>query len=471
MHDVVLRNGLVVTPHGELLGGVAIDGERITAVGVDAALGDGRRTIDLRGRIALPGLFDPHIHFGAGDNVGDEAMAEDFAHDTRDCLVGGVTTIATTPMLGPEPLPVYVRNARHAADGRSWCDYKVTSIVTMREHIASIPAAVREGVVSFKFFSGYAGEQAELFGMGKDGIPPDMFYEACEVLARCGRPAFAAIHAEDPHVRGLNVDRLRKSGRTDLLVAWAESTPEWAEAVQIFTYGSIARELGVPLYTVHISTGYTVDVLDHLLAQGFDIVAETVSSFLATTADEMEARHFGAKAKIQPPIRFARDKERLWRGIRSGTIRTIGTDSMPYSSVFKDDADFWSCRVGLNLQMADSLPLLWDEGINRGRIDLCTLARITSENAARMYGIYPKKGALVAGADADIVIVDPDRTVKLGVWRMRSRADYSLWDGREVKGLPVMTLLRGELVMEDGEIVAERPRGRFVEQVRKPAGV
>ncbi len=463
MHDLVLRNGLIVAPQGEILGGIAIDGERITSVGADATLGSGRREIDLRGRIALPGVFDPHTHFGAGDSLGDEAMAEDFLHDTRDCLVGGVTTIATTTLLGPEPLPVYVANARRAGDGRTWCDYKLTSIVTMPGHIASIPAAVREGVVSFKFFTGYAGEQAELFGMGRDGIAPDMFYAACEALARCGRPAFAKIHAEEPCVRGMLVDRLRRSGRTDQLVAWAESTPEWAEAVQIFTYGSIARELGVPLYPVHISTAYTVEFIEYLLGQGFDIVAETVSSFLATTAEEIDARGLGCKAKIQPPIRFERDKERLWRGIRAGTIRTVGTDSMPYSRAFKEGVDFWECRVGLNLQMADSLPLLYDEGIRKGRIDLRTLVRITSENAARMYGLYPQKGALTAGADADVVVIDADKTVKLGVSRMRSRADYSMWEGREIKGVPVMTLLRGALVMEDGEIVAERPAGRFVE--------
>ena len=152
-------------------------------------------------------------------------------------------------------------------------------------------------------------------------------------------------------------------------------------------------------------------------------------------------------------------------------LSVVGTDSLTYSSSFKTDGDFWDCRVGINLQVADTLPLLFHEGVNKGRIDLVTLSRILSENAAKLYGLYPKKGALAIGSDADIVVLDPEKDAVLGVDRMRSRADYSLWEGRQVKGIPVKTFLRGQLVMEDGEIVAEQPSGRFVEQVVRPRGL
>ena len=131
-----------------------------------------------------------------------------------------------------------------------------------------------------------------------------------------GPPTFAKIHAEDPYVRGILIDRLREMGRADQLTAWAESSPEWAESVQVYTYGMIANQLRVPLYPVHISAAHTVETVKRLHAEGLNIVGETVACFLNTTAPEMDAQGMGGKAKIQPPIRFEKDKERLWRGLQ-----------------------------------------------------------------------------------------------------------------------------------------------------------
>lgn len=467
-HDLVLKNALVVAPSGVFHGGVAIDGEEIVALGATSTLGSGRREIDVGGKILFPGLFDPHVHFGVGDRIGEESMVEDFLHSTRDCLVGGVTTIATTSLLGRRPLPELFAQAMRCGQGHSWCDYKITSVVGTLDQARQIPFVANEGGVSFKFFTGYIGEQAAGFGMDPEGITPALFHEACEQLRRCGAPTFAKIHAEDPYVRGILVDRLRKSGRADKLVAWAESSPEWAESVQIYTYGQIAHQLGVPLYPVHVSAAHTVDTVKRLKEEGMNVVGETIACFLSTTAPEMDAQNMGGKAKIQPPIRFAKDRERLWRGVEDGTISVVGTDSLCYSASFKTEADFWDCRVGINLQVADTLPLLFDEGVNERRLDLSTLARVLSENAAKLYGLFPKKGAITVGADADLVVIDPEREATLGVSRLRSRADYSLWEGRKVRGMPVMTFLRGRLVMQEGEIVTERPSGRFVPQVVRP---
>jgi dihydropyrimidinase/dihydroorotase len=444
-HDIVLKNGLVVTPNGVIRGGIAIEGEQIVAVGASSGLGQAKREIDVAGKILFPGTFDPHVHFGIADRFGDEAMVEDFLRDTKDCLIGGVTTIATTTLIGKEPMLDLFDQAVECGTNHSWCDFKVTCVVNTLDQVAQIPAVAAKGGVSYKFFTGYAGPQAEAFGMNPDGITPSFFHAACEQLARCGPPTFAKIHAEDPHVRGILIDRLREMGRAD--------------------------QLRVPIYPVHISAAHTVETVKRLHAEGLNIVGETVACFLNTTAPEMDAQGMGGKAKIQPPIRFEKDKERLWRGLREGTLSVVGTDSLTYSSSFKTDGDFWDCRVGINLQVADTLPLLFHEGVNKGRIDLVTLSKILSENAAKLYGLYPKKGALAIGSDADIVVLDPEKEAVLGVDRMRSRADYSLWEGRQVKGIPVKTFLRGQLVMEDGEIVAEQPSGRFVEQVVRPRGL
>ncbi|MDP6426760.1 MAG: amidohydrolase family protein [Rhodospirillales bacterium] len=462
--DICLRNGRIVTPDAVIDGGIAIRGETIVGVGPDSELGDAARVIDLEGKIAMPGLFDPHTHFGAGDGaMTDDRMARDFEHESRDSLIGGVTSIATTTLIGGDLIELIERGL-HCGRGQSWVDFKLTCVMVQEDQVAQIPALMKSGCVDFKFFTGYAGEQAEKFGMSVNGIPPEFFYRACAEMTGGSTPAFPKIHAEDPYVRGILVDRLREMGRDDELVAWAESSPEWAESLQIYTYGLLARDHNVPMYPVHISSGYSVDTIIELRKRGLNIVAETLPLFLSTTCHELQEKGFSKQAKIQPPVRFQKDRERLWQGIKEGAIQIIGTDSVPHEgqSGFKD-GDFWHCSVGVNNQMMDTLPLLFDQGIHGGQIDLQTLARITSTNATKMYGIYPKKGLLAEGSDADIVVVDADREITLGMDRVRGKSDYCLWTGRKAKGTPVMTFLRGQLVSENGEIVAEKASGQFID--------
>ena len=206
-HDVVLKNGLVVTPNGVIQGGIAIEDEQIVAVGASPSLGQAKQEIDVEGKILFPGAIDPHVHFGISDRFGDDAMTEDFLRDTKDCLVGGVTTIATTTLIGQEPMLTLFDQAVACGTDHSWCDFKVTCVVNTLDQVAQIPAVAERGGVSYKFFTGYAGAQAEAFGMNAEGITPAFFHAACEQLSRCGPPTFAKIHAEDPFVRGILVGR------------------------------------------------------------------------------------------------------------------------------------------------------------------------------------------------------------------------------------------------------------------------
>ena len=461
-HDLVLKGGLVVTPAGELLGGVAIDGERITAVGADAVLGDARREVDLDGKVLLPGLIDPHVHFGIGDDDNDDTMREDFRHDSRDCLIGGVTTICNTTLIEDSPLDELFHRALKCASGNSHVDYKINTVVTRRNQIDKIPGIIAEGGAAFKFYTGYVGEQAASFGMDPNGIPPDFFMQACEVIKANSRHAFASIHAEEPTSRGILVDRMRKLDPVGNLVAWSETSPDWAESLQVHGYGLIANHTKVTMYPVHVSSRFTVDTIRSMKQRGMNIMGETLAAYLCGTADEFDAAGMGAKAKVQPPIRRDADREALWTGIADGTISFVGTDTLTYSSRYKGGVDFWECRVGLNMQVADTLPLLWNEGVAKGRISPSLLAKVTSENAARQYGMYPRKGVIAPGSDADLVVLDPDMNMTLGVHRYRGKADYSLWEGREVRGVPVMTVFRGQVAAENGEVVAEQPRGEHL---------
>ena len=196
-HDLILKHGLVITPTGVIHGGIAIDGEEIVVVGATAELGSAKREIDIGGRIVFPGCFDPHIHLGF---VGrdDETMVADFLHDTKDCLIGGVTTVATTTLISPHSLLDLFTSAVRCGTDHSWCDFKVTTVVSAREQIQELPAIAKQGGVSHKFFAGFAGEQAKALGMNPEGITTDFFNEVCEMFARCGPPTFPSIHVEEP---------------------------------------------------------------------------------------------------------------------------------------------------------------------------------------------------------------------------------------------------------------------------------
>lgn len=461
MDDVLLRNGNIVTPDGVIFGDIAVTDGKIAAVGDDAR--KAKRVIDLHGFTVLPGLMDPHVHFGFGDEISDETMATDFEKNSADSLIGGVTTIATTTVMRPGSLPELFDEALRSAKGQSWCDFKLTSVINSEDQVRDIPQIIDRGGVSFKFFTGYSGAQAEAMGINATGITPGLFYQASEVMASAKVPTFAAIHAEDPYVRGVLVDRIRRETHdAESLIKWAESSPEFAESLQIYTFGLVADSCNIPIYPVHISAAQTVDTVRAMRQQGIDITAETLTYYLNTTAVEMDAHGVGTKGKVQPPVRFQKDQDRLWKGIQDGDLSIVATDSCTYSARGKSGADFWECRVGSNIQFTDTLPLMWDRGINEGRISLERLAAITSSNAAKRYGIYPRKGAIAVGSDADFAIVDPDREITLGVDRYRGLSDYSVWEGRKVKGAPVMTFLRGELVMQDGEIVGPHPRGEHI---------
>jgi dihydroorotase-like cyclic amidohydrolase len=465
VHDVILHGGLVVTSSGERHASVAIDGETVTAVAPASELGKARRVVDVNGRILLPGLIDPHVHFGTAEVDDDDTMREDFRHDSRDWVLGGVTTVATTTLIGPVPLTDLLTRAIRCAEGHSTCDYRFTTCVTTREQIDDIPAVVSRGSLSFKFFPGYSGEQALDFGMNPDGVPPDLFMDACHAIRSASPAAFAAIHAEEPTIRGILMDRIRSEPGAANLVSWAQTSPGWAESIQVYAFALIAGAQGVGLYPVHISSAETASTVRTLKRERVPIVGETLCAYLCTTAEELDSLGVGSKAKIQPPIRHSANREALWAAVQDGTIDIVGTDSNTYSASYKESADFWDCRVGINQQGADMLPLLWNEGVVKGRISAPRLSQITSENAAKRFGLYPRKGTIAPGSDADIVVLDPEREATLGVERYRGKTDYSIWQGRRVTGVPSMTLLRGAIVAENGELVDDRPRGRYLADV------
>jgi dihydroorotase-like cyclic amidohydrolase len=462
--DLTIRNGIVVTPGGLIRGGLSATEGVIVKIGADHELPDASRNVDAGGKYLLPGIIDPHVHLGIGVGGGPEKLQRDFATESADAAAGGVTTMITTTLFGAESRGEAAELAIKLGDEHSLVDYRLTAVVTTREHLQESADLVKLGIRSFKFFLGYKGAQAESFGMNANGISWDFFYEACEALGAAGARAFPTIHAEDPYVRDFLTERMRGSGANRQLQRWLETSPNILEPMQIYPAALVAHEVGTPVYVVHTSAWQSVDLIRDLKERGWPVFGETLAAFLYWTAPEADAKDRGAVAKIQPPIRLDRDRDALWKGVLDGTITSLGTDCQMYPHATRTDVDFWDAQVGLGPGMGTLLPAVYTAGVLSGRCTIEELSRVLSENTARRFDLYPQKGQLAPGSDADVIIFDPTERREVAASSLQSAAGYSLYDGETLTGWPEKTFVRGNLVFDNGAIVSTSPTGRHVPQ-------
>lgn len=462
MLDLLIKNVNVVSSVGiESDVNVGIKSGKIFSILNSTECPKSYREIDAKGLHLLPGMFDPHCHLGSGDSRTYEYMQESFKKDTQDCLLGGVTSIATTTVLSSDPLDESYRKTVSVAANNSHVNYKITCVVTKDHHSKQILAAAHEGCTSFKFYTGYCGCLAEKMGMSPEGIPPSLFYQCMEQANLLKQKPIMMIHAEEPTVRFMLADRFKAAGQESLL-DWAAHSPEWSESVQVYQYGVIAKQFNIPLYVVHISKAHTIEFIEKLKKDNYPIIAETCVGFLSTTAHKMVDKNIGIYGKIQPPIRYQTDQDVLWNAIKSGLITAIGTDSIPYTSKYKDGQAFWEARPGLNIQTPDSMSLLLGEGYSKGKITLPELVKVTSELPAKHFGFGDRKGQIKIGYDADLVLVDLEKSYKLGLHRYKGHNNYSLWEGMTGKGAVVKTIVNGVIVVENDEIV-ETAQGQHIQ--------
>jgi dihydroorotase-like cyclic amidohydrolase len=462
--DLTLRNGRVVTPQGVIRGGLAVRGGVIIQIGADHALPRAVEDVDVHGRVLFPGIIDPHTHMGVGDGWGPEKFENDFISESRDAITGGVTTIVTTSVYGPSPRVPMVKRNIEAANRQSYVDFRITALMVTREHIEEIPELVDLGVRSFKYYWGYKGPQAASFGLPEDGWPTDRFWLACEAMKRSHPRAFPMIHAEDPDIRYMLIERWRQRDPIGSLVSWAHANPNILEPLQLAQAAWIANEIDIPLYMVHVSSHEAVEMIAEFKAKGWRTIGETLTAFLYWTADEADERGVGAKAKVQPAIKFARDRDALWQGINDGTITQVGTDHLMYS-LDATAGNFWEKRVGLGPGLGTSFPAIVAAGLNRDKLTLEHLARVMAENVARQYDLYPAKGVLQPGSDADIIVFDPNYRRVARASELESASRYTIYEDEELAGWPERVYLRGRLVAQRGQVVTPAPSGRYVPDV------
>ncbi|WP_158807041.1 dihydroorotase family protein [Beijerinckia sp. L45] len=393
----------------------------------------------------MPGVFDPHVHIGIERSFEEEAETE-----TRAALIGGVTTIGIFLRSASKSYLDDLPGFRSAMDERSYVDSIFHPQIFTREQIAEIPLyAENYGIRSFKFYmSGLPGVV--------DSITDDLLLEGFRTVAALGPDAVTCVHCEN----GALVDQARaslkqrRSGGT--LADWAEAHPPEAEALAIQTAAFLARLAGAHLYVVHLSSLDGMAAVKAARQAGTRLTVETTTPYLGLTSDDSN----GFLIKMVPPIRAKAHGDALWFGVADATIDTVGTDNTSRSlSTKRPEAGLHGSKPGLPA-LGTHLPVLLHYGRLRG-IPLEVLVDCATRAPATVYGIYPQKGTIAIGSDADLVLVDPDLERVVNATDLNGMSDFSPFQGKTLRGWPVMTIKGGTIAVRDGRLVAPSA-GRYL---------
>jgi len=437
-----------------------------------AALGDPpeelgtAESLDVEGRVVLPGLIDPHIHYGWVPRLEDRMRAE-----SAFGVSGGITTFIRY-IRRPESYLELLDEQIDLGNRVHYQDYAFHLTLFTQAQVADLSQYVeRYGVTSFKVYMNMKGQLGRGVLMDlrpdSDRIEPhdvdfttDHLNEVFRAMARLPARVRLNVHCEEGETLYHGIERARRSGIKGL-AAWHWACPDLSEALAISQVSLLSREHNVPVYFPHIGSRSAIGALREARACGTDFVAETGPHYLTQTTDSPA----GILAKVSPPIRTPDDQEAVWQALYEGLIETIGSDHVAFTLAEKNPVDIWEARSafpGTGL----ILPLLLSEGVARNRISLQQLARITSYNSARTFGLYPRKGTLLPGADADFVVVDQDQTWRIAAKDLLTASDFSIYEGMGVRGAVNSVYVRGVKVFENGRPVGREGHGRYLRRDR-----
>lgn len=444
--DRVVRNGRVVSGDQIIDGGVAIAGGLIVGLGADGALPDAKEVIDARGAWVLPGVIDPHVHFrdpGLTDR-------EDFTTGTTAAAIGGVATVFDMPnTIPPTADGTTVQEKRSIVQPKALVDFGLFGLVG-QSNLEKIEEMAASGVIGYKFF----------LHQSVEGVAPcddGALLEAFERVAATGLRA--AIHAENPEIIQRRTRHLKESGRHDT-PANLEARPSVSESEMVERCIAFARASGAKIHICHLTAADSVAAIRAAKAAGVDVTAETGPQWLWFTQEDVEAK--GTILMFSPPFRHRPDRDALWQGLRDGTIDAVATDHAPRLSHEKICSSVWETKSGF-IGVETGVRLLMT-AVAQGKMTIQEYARVSSEGPARVYGLWPRKGRLAVGADADITIVETGTPRVIDADQLHSRARVTPFDGVAVSAQVTHTLVRGTLVAQDGKIV-NAPTGH---DVRRP---
>jgi dihydroorotase-like cyclic amidohydrolase len=430
--DLVIKNARVIDFRGEFEGGVAVVEGKIAAHGSSDSLPSARRTIDAGGGCLLPGVVETHCHLGVA-----YPYAEDMRTETAQAARGGLTTILLyIRNKQPSYIPFY-QERRALGEAAACVDFGFHFGIQREEHIHEIPAiAAATGVQSFKLYFGYEPDNPIGIVPATDG----WVYATMRAAAKLPR-GVVSVHCENTAIAAWIKKEIVASGRQDL-GAYTESRPVVCEVETIRRMIFLAERTRCPLQLVHTSVGEGPDLAAEARTRGVDVTVETCPHYLTRTAYDAD---LDMRAKISPPLRDEEQKEWLWRGLLAGKVNSIGSDHVPFFP--KKGVDLWTEFPGI-VSFPWELPLLVTHGVHRRGLTLQQLSRLNSYAPARRFGLYPRKGSLEVGADADLVLIDleDERTVH------HEGHGTCIYEGWKLRGWPVLTVRGGRVICEAGAV-------------------
>ncbi len=468
MADLIIVNGKIVTPRELIPASISIYQGKIEKIGSRAEMLSGVEEIDAQGGYVIPGLVDPHVHFGLrGPKNVWQAIQEEWKPETCGAIHGGVTTLLVMLCWQQDYLPA-IESLTPWAEENSYGDFGYSVVVQNEAHIKELEKLFPKGITSYKhFFTAFKGKEGEQIGLFH--CDEGTLFRSFVKIAELGPPALAMVHAEDSDLYNYFIEKVRSSGR-DGLEAWADARPNFCESLRVESAALMAEKAKAALHFVHISTKESLEILAKYMQKGVNISAEAVPHTL--TVSKHRNSEVGVWGKFVPPLRGPEDMDALWMALRAGVLQHVATDHCCYTREEKERGggkfgSIWQVPPGISNVMEHWLPVMMTYGVNQGRITIQKLVEVCCENNAKRFGLYPRKGAIVPGADADLVILDPNnrKEVDEKFYHGRNR-DISVHWGETLAGIPRYVLLRGKVIVDKGQMVSPKCIGRFTPSQR-----
>jgi dihydropyrimidinase len=456
--SLLIKGGRIVTAADDYVADVFVDDERISLIGEDLDV-SADRVIDAAGKYVLPGCVDPHTHLDMP--FGGTVTIDDVESGQISAAFGG-TTCHVDFIIQPQGATFAdaFDEWRSKANGKQVIDMGYHMAITdldnggTLEELASLP---EQGITSYKLFMAYKGALM---------VDDETLYRAMEVAAKSG--ALVMVHAENGDVVDILVREALEAGHTAPLHHALTRPPE-AEGEATNRAIQLAHLAGAPLYVVHVTCREAVEPIARAREAGWDVWGETCTQYFFNSLDDIAKPDFeGAKYVYSPPVRDKANWDVLWNAVRGDALSVISTDHCAFlwdgqKTLGKDD---FSKIPNGGPGLEDRLKMIHHFGVNEGRITLNRMVELLATNPAKLFGLYPRKGTVAVGSDADLVIFDPSRRVTISASTHHSKSDYNLYEGTEVTGAPDVVLLRGNVLVENDELVASPGIGQFVKRAR-----
>ena len=468
---LLIKGGTIISASETFVSDILIKDEKIVQLGININLQPEFEVVDASGKLIMPGGVDVHTHFDLP--MFNTVSSDDHYSGHKAAAFGGTTTVIDFIPQSSNDLRKNVDDWHAKADPKAAIDFGFhMNITSFNQAVAKeIPTLLNEGISSLKVFTAYNNR------LRLDDVN---IFKMMRIAAEYG--FLTMLHAENGDIIDILIEEALQAGNKSPI--WhARTRPSWGAVEAVARGVSLSAHTGAPLYIVHMNTAGEVDQLQYARDNGLLVMGETCPQYLFFTEKNLEQED-GVKWICSPPMRTRDDNDRLWAGISEGTIQTIATDHCPFfydgtrpiqyegeliqisgKELGKDD--FTKIPNGLPA-VGDRLPVLWTEGVGKGRISANQFVALTATNPAKIFGMYPQKGTILPGSDADIVIWDPNKIVEYGVSWAKHRTDYNLYEGWHLEGYPEKVYLRGKLLVDNQEWYGTRGDGKFIH--RKPFG-